>query len=151
MGILIGGRVDRMDMVTDAEGCDHIRVIDYKTGSHRLKSLPDVDAVFNPENIKDHSDYYLQAMLYAQIVAKDHPDTPVSPGLLFIQHAGAEGYDPVLQLGREPIRDIRDHAERFTELLNDTVSRMLNPDIPLQPTEDRDRCANCPYRQLCYG
>ena len=151
VGIHIGGRVDRMDMVTDAEGCDHIRVIDYKTGSHRLKSLPDVDAVFNPENIKDHSDYYLQAMLYAQIVAKDHPDTPVSPGLLFIQHAGAEGYDPILQFGREPINDIRDHAERFTELLNDTVSRMLNPDIPLQPTEDRDRCANCPYRQLCYG
>ena len=149
--INIGGRVDRIDMVTDAEGRDHIRVIDYKTGASRLKSLANVDAVFSPESLKDHSDYYLQAMLYSIIVAKDHPNTPVSPALLFIQHAGAEGYDPVLQLGREPIRDIRDHAERFTELLNDTVSRMLNPDIPLQPTEDRDRCANCPYRQLCYG
>ena len=116
--ISIGGRIDRMDMVTDAEGHDHIRVIDYKTGAHRLKPLADVDAVFSQESLKDHSDYYLQAMLYSLIVAQEHPGTPVSPALLFIQHAGTEGYDPVLQLGHDPISDIRDHAQRFTELLN---------------------------------
>ena len=149
--ITIGGRVDRIDMVTDADGRDHIRVIDYKTSAGRLKSLADVDAVFSQESLKDHSDNYLQAMLYSVIVAKDHPDTPVSPALLFIQHAGAEDYNPILQLGRAYINDIRDHEQRFTELLDETVSRMFNPDIPLQPTEDRDRCTNCPYRQLCYG
>ena len=148
---LLGGRVDRMDMVTDAEGHDHIRVIDYKTGAHRLKPLADVDAVFSQESLKDHSDYYLQAMLYSVIVAKDHPETPVSPALLFIQHAGAEGYDPILQLGKQPISDIRDHAERFMERLQSTISDMLNPDIPLQPTNDRERCKNCPYHHLCYS
>jgi len=140
-----------MDMVTDAEGHDHIRVIDYKTGAHRLKPLADVDAVFSQESLKDHSDYYLQAMLYSVIVAKDHPETPVSPALLFIQHAGAEGYDPILQLGKQPISDIRDHAERFMERLQSTISDMLNPDIPLQPTNDRERCKNCPYHHLCYS
>ena len=149
--IKIGGRVDRMDMVTDADGHNHIRVIDYKTGAHRLKPLADVDAVFSQESLKDHSDYYLQAMLYSIIVAKEHPNTPVSPALLFIQHAGAEGYDPILKLGKEPINDIRDHDEHFIELLNDTVSQMLDPDIPLTPTDDRQRCRNCPYHQLCYS
>lgn len=150
VNLLIGGRVDRMDMVKDAEGRDIIRVIDYKTGAHRLKPLADVDAVFSQESLKDHSDYYLQAMFYSLIVAKKHPDTPVAPALLFIQHAGAEGYNPILQLGRDPIIDIRTHSERFTELLHDVINRMLNPDIPLVPTEDRERCRNCPYHQLCY-
>ena len=150
-GLLLGGRVDRIDMVTDAEGRDHIRVIDYKTGASRLKPLADVDAVFSQESLKDHSDYYLQAMLYSIIVAKEHPNTPVSPALLFIQHTGADDYDPILQFGREPISDIRQHADRFMELLQSTISDMFNPDIPLQPTDDRQRCLNCPYRQLCYG
>ena len=149
--LLIGGRIDRIDMVTDAEGRDHIRVIDYKTSAHRLKPLADVDAVFSQESLKDHSDYYLQAMLYSIIVAKEHPDTPVSPALLFIQHTGAEDYNPILQFGREPISNIRQHANRFMELLQSTISDMFNPDIPLQPTDDRQRCLNCPYRQLCYG
>lgn len=148
--ITLGGRIDRMDMVTDATGRDHIRVIDYKTGAHRLKPLADVDAVFSQESLKDHSDYYLQAMLYSLIAAKDYPDTPVSPALLFIQHTGAKDYDPILKFGNEPISDIRNHAERFSELLQDTISRMLDPNIPLQPTDDRQRCRNCPYRQLCY-
>ncbi len=146
----LGGRIDRLDMITDRNGCDHIRVIDYKTGAHRLKPLPDVDAVFSQAYLKEHSDYYLQAMLYSVIVAQEHPDIPVSPALLFIQHAAAEDYDPILQFGREPISDIRQHAERFMELLQSTISDMFNPDIPLQPTEDRQRCRNCPYRQLCY-
>ena len=147
--INIGGRVDRLDMVRDAGGNDLVRVIDYKTGAHRMKSLPDVDAIFRPEFLKEHSDYYLQAMLYAVIVARRHPALPVAPALLFIQHAGAQDYDPVLRFGRKPILDVSACEAPFLQQLSQTVGRMFDHAQPLVPTADRQRCQSCPYRLLC--
>ena len=145
----IGGYIDRLDQVTDPEtGELRIRVVDYKTGGRRLKSLPNVYAIFDPQNIKEHSDYYLQAFLYSHIVRRD-TSLPVSPSLLFIQHAGAEDYNPTLILGKEPVRDIANVSERFMELLHKTISEIFNPDLAFTPTSDIDRCRHCPYAALC--
>lgn len=149
--VLIGGRIDRLDMITDKDGRKHIRVIDYKTGASQLKPLPDVNAVFSQESIKDHSDYYLQAMFYSIIVAHRQPDTPVSPALLFIQHTGKQDYDPVLHFGQEPIADVSLHADSFLQQLGGVVARMYDSSTLLSPTSDIKRCSMCPYRQLCYN
>ncbi|MBQ9655070.1 MAG: PD-(D/E)XK nuclease family protein [Prevotella sp.] len=150
--IKIGGRIDRLDMMADGT----IRVVDYKTGGRRMKSLNDVDDIFSQEKVHDHSDYYLQTFLYADIVSRrpnsvQLPPSPlrVSPALLFIQHAGADDYDPTLCFGREPITDITDHAPRFNELLEAKVNEIFNPDIPFAPTTDLDICRTCPYALLC--
>ena len=146
----IGGLIDRLDMVPDPEtGEDLIRVVDYKTGARRLKALPDVDAIFDPANIKDHSDYYLQAFLYSYIVASE-TQRAVSPALLFIQHAGADDYDPVLKLGKEPVRDIRTVAERYMQLLQQTIGEIFNAALTFSPTDDPLRCRTCPYAALCH-
>ena len=145
----IGGKVDRFDMVTDPEtGQDYVRVIDYKTGSNRVKALADVDAIFDPANIKEHSDYYLQAFLYSYIIARQNAN-PVSPALLFIQRAGAEDYDPVLKLGKEPVRDINTVAERYLQLLQQKIGEIFDPALSFTPTDDAKRCSNCPYAALC--
>ena len=144
----IGGRIDRLDrIIKDGEEC--IRVIDYKTSSKNLKLLPDVDAIFKQDYLASHSDYYLQAILYSILVKKHYPQTAVSPALLFIQHAGADNYDPTLCFGKVPIRDIEESSARFQTLLEEVVDDMFNPDLPYQPTDDRDRCNSCPYRLLC--
>ena len=149
-GWMIGGLIDRLDMVPDPEtGEDLIRVVDYKTGSRRLKALPDVDAIFDPANIKEHSDYYLQAFLYSYIVASES-QRAVSPALLFIQHAGADDYDPILKLGKEPVRDIRTVAERYMELLQQKIGEIFNPNLAFSPTDDPLRCRTCPYAALCH-
>ena len=146
----IGGIIDRLDSITDPEtGEDRIRVIDYKTGSRRLKPLPDVAAIFDPANIPEHSDYYLQAFLYAHIVSQKQPSSKVSPALLFIQHAGVEDYDPTLCLGRDPVRDIRTVSEEYIQLLHQTISEIFNKDLALTPTDDLNRCRSCPYAALC--
>ena len=154
---VVGGYIDRLDCVTDpVSGQKRIRVIDYKTGARHLRPMPDVDAIFDTAQIPNHSDYYLQAFLYSYIVRQKAAElklpsinSPVSPALLFIQHAGAEGYDPTLVIGREPVIDISVHADRFIELFKETVDDIFNPDLPFTPTDDRNRCRSCPYATLC--
>ena len=144
----IGGRIDRLDLVAAGTANERIRVVDYKTGSYRMKPLPDVEAIFAPEQIHNHSDYYLQTFVYADIVSQQQR-SKVSPTLLFIQHAAAPDYDPTLCFGKEPILDIATYSRQFNELLSQTVTRIFSPDEAFQPTTDQRVCQYCPYRQLC--
>ena len=150
----IGGMIDRLDSVTDPEtGEERIRVVDYKTGSRRQKSFADVEAIFDPANIRDHSDYYLQTFLYSYIVRHNPRLNPqglkVSPSLLFIQHAGSDDYDPTLKLDKTPVVDIADVSTQYMQQLTDKISDIFNQDLALSPTNDPDRCRTCPYASLC--
>ena len=152
----LGGRIDRLDQMNDGR----IRVVDYKTGSHKLKPLASVDDIFDPAKIHDHSDYYLQTFVYADIVSHQQASqrhtltertakNPVSPALLFIQHAAAKDYDPTLCFGKERITDVADHSERFNELLENKVNEIFSQNIPFTPTTDLKVCRTCPYLQMC--
>ena len=145
---MVGGRIDRLDRITK-DGVELIRVIDYKTGSRQPRPLADVDAIFAPESLQNHSDYYLQAFLYSCIVRAQHPATPVSPALLFIQHSSGSDYDPTICFGKTPINDVADFSQRFTELVTEKIDEIFNPQISFVPTDDRNRCRTCPYKQLC--
>jgi len=147
-GRRIGGRIDRMDIVNEGTPQERIRVVDYKTGSGRLKPMSDVEAIFDRQHISDHSDYYLQTMLYADIVSRQRAKA-VSPALLFIQHAGAADYDPTLKFGREPITDIAPHSVRFNELLARQIDEIFDATIDFRPTDDITICRSCPYAQFC--
>ena len=146
---MVRGYIDRLDKITDSETVkERIRVIDYKTGAKKQKDLPDVAAIFDPVNVKDHSDYYLQAFLYSHIV-RQNTDLPVSPALLFIQYAGSDNFDPVLKLGKYPVRDIATVSDEFMKLLTEKMSEIFCQDLAFSPTEDQDRCRTCPYQILC--
>ncbi len=166
----LGGRIDRLDMVIDEEGAEQIRVIDYKTGSRRITPLKTVDDIFDPAQLHNHNDYYLQALLYARLVSNNpSPITPlelrslatngtqehpspikVAPALLFIQHAGVEGYDPILRFGQERIKEMATpEGDHFVELLSAKIEEIFDPSIAFVPTNDRNRCANCPYAAFC--
>ena len=146
--LTLGGKIDRLDSITLSDGSNQIRVIDYKTGSGRLKPLANVDAIFNQENLKNHSDYYLQAFLYSHIV-RLKSDNPVAPALLFIQHASSDDYDPTLCLGREPVTDIATVSESYMQHLESVISDIFSPAISFTPTDEQKRCQNCPYAHLC--
>ena len=141
----IGGRIDRLDQMNDGR----IRVVDYKTGSKKLRPLAGVDDIFDPDKIHDHSDYYLQTFVYADIVRRQQPSAPVSPALLFIQHAGKEDYDPTLCFGKDRITDIAEYSQPFNELLEQKVNEIFSPDIPFTPTCDLKTCRSCPYLLMC--
>lgn len=154
----IGGRIDRLDQVT-VEGAngmneERIRVVDYKTGSKKIeKPLADVNAIFEQESLKEHSDYYLQTFLYGCIVRTSgelNPrKLPVSPALLFIQHSGKDNYDPILKFGADRIDDVETDREQFSEMLRNEIDEMFDPEKPFEPTSDKQRCTNCAYQLLC--
>ncbi len=153
----IGGRIDRLDKVESRESGiergETIRVVDYKTGGKKLTVLDDVESIFAQESLSKHSDYYLQTFLYGCIVRTSkiiNPEgLPVSPALLFIQHAGGDDYDPVLQFKDGKIADVETDRKTFGTLLKATVDEMFDPEKPFVPTADRQRCTNCIYQLLC--
>lgn len=158
----IGGFIDRLDSVAASGNpsalgnlAERIRVIDYKTGRSRTSHPKDIEEVFStqPLAIGKHNDYYLQAILYSLIVKNDRrynpAQEPVSPGLLFIQNAGADDYDPTLKLGKELLTDVAPLEAEFTDYLRSLLADIYDPALPLKPTEDKKRCVFCPYAALC--
>ena len=161
MTTTIGGRIDRLDLTAPSPGGSQLRVVDYKTGAHHLTPLPSLEAVFDPAQLRNHNDYFLQAMLYARLVSRRlrlggegtlpaPQDAAVAPALLFIQHAAVEGYDPVLQIGRERLTDMgTDVGQQFERMLKEKVEEIFAPDNSFTPTDNSDTCRTCPYLQLC--
>ena len=146
----IGGTIDRLDaVVTDQQ--ERIRVIDYKTGGGTMKTLPDVESIF--ETSDTHNGYYLQTLLYSSIVRQsprlNKEQLPVSPALLFIQHSAGDDYDPTLLFGKEKILDVQPFIAPFREKLQECIDEIFNPDMPFMPVEDQKKCRNCPYARLC--
>ena len=155
--ITIKGIIDRLDCINT-----QIRVIDYKTGGKTAKTIDSVEEIFDPANItKKHSDYYLQTLLYATILEENpklitqhltpntyHP-TPISPALIFIQHTSGDNYDPTLCFGKEPISDIRQYKDEFKQRLQQLLEEIFDPSQTFPPTDDLDRCKNCPYKKIC--
>lgn len=158
----IGGFIDRLDSVAASGNpsalgnlAERIRVIDYKTGRSRTSHPKDIEEVFSTQPLATgkHNDYYLQAILYSLIVKNDRrynpAQEPVSPGLLFIQNAGADDYDPTLKLGKELLTDVAPLEAEFTDHLRSLLADIYDPALPLKPTEDKKRCVFCPYAALC--
>lgn len=146
--LTIGGRIDRIDLVGNT-----LRVVDYKTGSSQQRPVATVDDIFNPGNVRlRHTDYYLQAMLYSRILQQTYPQASgkhVSPALLFVQHAGAKDYNPVLSIGGNSIDDISILGEDFDCHLQQLAAEILDTETPFCPTSDKARCTTCAYRMLC--
>ncbi len=155
--IRIGGRIDRLDMITEADKGERIRVIDYKTGAKSPKPLKTVNDIFEPSMITtNHSDYYLQTFMYALIVSEstsyNQDRLPVSPALLFIQHTKASGddkYDPTLLFGNEKIIDVALYKDDYIRMLQEVINSIFEPTIDFIPTENPDRCQYCPYVNMC--
>ena len=73
----------------------------------------------------------------------------VSPCLMFIQHAGANDYNPILCIGKEQVTDIATYSEKFIQLFELLLGDIFNPQLAFTPTDDRKRCESCPFASLC--
>lgn len=153
--INIGGRIDRLDCITDMKtNKERIRVVDYKTGHYAMKRINSIGEIFaRPVEHGKHADYFLQIMLYSVIIRKDGKHNEkglrVSPALLFIQNSLEEDYDPVICIGKDKVDDIAQYEEEFCDNLLKILAEIFEPDMPFSPTEDNATCTNCPYKKFC--
>lgn len=155
--IKIGGRIDRLDMITDPDtGRRRIRVIDYKTGGTDIKSgISEVEEIFDPAMAggTNHTDYYLQSMLYSLIARKckelNPYGLPVSPALIFIQHAFSEQYDPTIYINKVKVIDVAEYEEDYRKGMQQLVEEIYNPGISFQSTANDKHCEYCAYKALC--
>lgn len=157
--LTIGGFIDRLDAVA-ANGnpgagniAERIRVIDYKTGRSNTTHPKTVEEIFDSSMLAKHTDYYLQALLYSIIVSHSSKLNPakeeVAPGLLFIQNAGADDYDPTLKMGKDLINTVEPYENEFMERLKALISNIYDRTLPFAAPDDKTRCDTCPYAALC--
>ena len=179
VNVNIGGTIDRLDMVNDKDGIRRLRVIDYKTGRlSRPLNINEIKDIFDPTKIDYHTDYFLQALLYAYIIngnknlndnlnlnelreAPEHQlerknlnlndnGLPIATGLLYVQSATKEDYSPLLSIAGAPIDDATQHLEEFREGLSQLIGEILNTDIPFRLTNNVRHCEQCPYYNFCH-
>ena len=133
----IGGRIDRMDCVTCADGVRRIRVIDYKTG----------------KNNKKNDGYILQSFIYSLLVDESPIMNPekleVSPALLYIQHSAGKDFDPTVVYEKEKVTDVSKYREEFMNTVEQIIAEIFNPEQPFACTDDKTACTHCPYCNLC--
>ena len=133
----IGGRIDRMDCVTCADGVRRIRVIDYKTG----------------KNNKKNDGYILQSFIYSLLVDESPMMNPekleVSPALLYIQHSAGKDFDPTVVYEKEKVTDVSKFREEFMNTVEQIIAEIFNPEQPFSCTDDKTACTHCPYSNLC--
>lgn len=146
--IEVGGIIDRLDCKKMDYGT-HIRVLDYKTGCPPQRiNMAAIEDIFKQEEIRNHSDYYLQALLYSGIIGEQY-NAPVSPALLYVQKTSTDNYSPTLKIDNQPIFDAREFSDEFSAHIKKLIEEILNPDIPFSLPVSPDRCNLCPYKGLC--
>ena len=133
----IGGRIDRMDCVTCADGVRRIRVIDYKTG----------------KNNKKNDGYILQSFIYSLLVDESPIMNPekleVSPALLYIQHSAGKDFDPTVVYEKEKVTNVSKYREEFMNIVEQIIAEIFNPEQPFACTDGKTACTHCPYCNLC--
>ena len=144
LSVKVGGRIDRID---EADG--HIRIVDYKTGSYKLKDKVKMENVIGLD--KEHVPYYLQTFLYA-LAEMESPEAtlPIQPVLFFPIKAANPDYDPSLKIDGEVVDDFANqHAKAFKEGLQAILDDIFNLEKPFTCTTDAKVCEYCKLGQLC--
>ncbi len=140
ISVNIKGTIDRIDQ----QGRDY-RLIDYKTGQVKdadLK-LKTWDDLLNSKKTKA-----LQLALYWLLVSRSDLSFAQADfvcGIISLQKAGSGLFN--LQLP-----DNSGHNESLQQIekqLFSLVEEILDPDLPIQQTDDRSYCKNCDFVNIC--
>ena len=140
--VVINGFVDRVDTVDGI-----LRIIDYKSGKVTSKDLCVDEAVPDTHKVPDK---WFQVMTYAWLFFNKHPEYRCKHFLsgIYPLRALKSGFMPA-SWEKEELMGSK-QLDGFGDILKTLVDEMLNPEIDLIATDDKDNCQYCPYKQSCH-
>ncbi|MEL6152960.1 MAG: PD-(D/E)XK nuclease family protein, partial [Bacteroidota bacterium] len=160
--VRLRGIIDRVDWKAGK-----FRVLDYKTGLDN-KKLTSIASLFDreePQRNKAAFQAFFYTWLFQQqgqhhlpaFVTKAATVTHcnVMPGLLNVRQLFDGQFDPRFYVQRPgsrqtmPIEAVKDYQEAWEVGLRQTLSDLLDPEVPFVQTKDERRCTSCPYKGIC--
>ena len=145
--IRLKGIIDRMD---SKDGI--LRIVDYKTGTDKghPKSM---DALFPPTDAKHRMSQAFQIFYYAYIMSfqPEFSRYRLAPTLLYTRSSSKPTADDIYySVGGNTIMDFTaQYGLEFEEKLKGIISEIFNPDMPFEPTDDKEACSRCDFSNLC--
>ncbi len=144
--VKLGGKIDRVDKLDN-----HIRIIDYKTGSDDL-TFKNIDALFSDKK-NDQNSAVFQTFLYAKFYKDiEKPDLSITPGVYSVRKLFEKDFDFRIK-NKESKSYINEYSlveKEYLEYLNELIYDIFNPDAAFTQTEETSHCEYCPYRKICH-
>lgn len=152
------GTIDRLDICRSVydDGRPCLRILDYKTGSDRLKVIDDIGELVEGYSYYDKA--MIQTLLYCELVCSAGLEgidntLPLVPGVLIVRsmRGDLEGYSPYL---REkgiptPLCYSPEVRARFTSALGALIDEIFDPSVPFVQTDKERNCKFCPFTRIC--
>lgn len=146
--------IDRIDS-TPVNGIDHLRIIDYKTGTEML-GFNNVEELFTA-NVDKHVGGAFQLLLYCCAYADKTADhtTPIQPLIYGIKEIATKGIGQ-LRYGENPYSRITltDYHELETEFranLATKINELFDPEVPFTRCDGTadGACRYCKFKKIC--
>ena len=145
--IRLKGIIDRLDC---KDGI--LRIVDYKTGSDKGRPKS-IDTLFPPTDAKKRMSQAFQIFYYAYIMSfqPEFSKYRLAPTLLYTRTSSKPTADDIYySVGGNTIMDFTaQYGQVFEEKLKGIISDIFNPDIPFEPTDDKEACKKCDFSSLC--
>lgn len=146
--LLTGGAIDRLDLY-GPEGHEHLRVVDYKSGSYNdTTHAKKMSASWEELMENEDKNYVRQTLIYSHaVMANETLELPIEPNLYFCRRKLTD-LETTIDIEQETVHNYADVSERFYGLLKDKISRLLTTTdfAPCPP----DKCPPfCPFFELC--
>lgn len=143
----VGGIIDRIDL---KEGV--MRTVDYKTSNKEVKAAT-IESIFNQSDKRES--YLVQVLLYAMVLANEHPEYTIRPSLLFVTKK--LDYTGTIKIKDEEkdakksveIEDIREYSEEYKTLLTLKLKEMFDMKVGFTQTPFEKHCGYCEFRNIC--
>ncbi|MDE6045837.1 MAG: exodeoxyribonuclease V subunit gamma, partial [Alistipes sp.] len=138
------GIADRIDKLDDGT----LRVVDYKTGDPHLE-FDGVESLFRGKGSQRYSNV-VQTLLYAMMLYRSR-GSDACPTLYYVREMHRDDYSPELRDKKLDRRGMRyaEYAERFEELVRETLAELYDPAVPFRQCEDADTCRFCDFQAIC--
>lgn len=156
---------DRLDVIHNADHTNTLRIVDYKTGSPRVKEdndkvrIKDIEDIFNQDS--QCSNEAFQVLFYGLML--DH----ISPSdkkriKLYPQHENNvyQRLEPNLYFTRSllnassdnetvVIEDFEPHRQSIEAQMKHLIARIFDVSEPFCQTEDTNQCKICRFQEIC--